>query len=148
MKKIFSVLAIISLVVVSGCSLLGEVNNSIDYANEATDYLDKASQFAEDVPQLAQDAVMNQDARENLETELKTMKEDIQNFNETEAPSIAEDIHTQIEEYNAKLTEGIDTYLNNIENGKYDPAELENSEIMQTLNDLTSLMNKIENLGS
>ncbi|CAH0347650.1 DUF6376 family protein [Bacillus sp. CECT 9360] len=148
MKRIFTVFAIVSMVVLSGCSLLGEVNNSIDYANEAKDYLDKASQFAEDVPQLAQDAVTNQEARENLETELKTMKEEIQTFNETKAPSIAEDIHTQIEEYNAKLSEGIDTYLKNIENGNYDLAQLENSEIMQTINDLTSLMNKIENLGS
>ncbi|MDQ0220434.1 hypothetical protein ELQ35_15385 [Peribacillus cavernae] len=148
MKRIFIILGLLSTVVLGGCSILGEVNNSVDYVNEATDYLDKARNFAEDVPQLAEDAVTNQEARKNLENELETMQQDIKDFNETKAPSIAEDIHNQIVEYNEKLNKGIDSYLQNIENGKFDPALLQDSEIVQTANELTSLMNKIENLGS
>jgi hypothetical protein len=148
MKKMFILFGLISTMLLSGCSFLGEVNNSLDYANEATAYLDKAKKFAEDVPQLAQDAVTNQEARKNLENELKTMKQDIKEFNETKAPSIAEDIHNQIVEYNQKLDQGIDIYLNNIENGQYDPAFLEDTEIMQTINELRDLSTQIEKLGS
>lgn len=148
MKKISILFGLLGAILLSGCSILGEVNNSIDYADQATSYLDKASKFAEDVPQMAQDAVTNQEVRGNLEKELIAMKEEIKTFNETKAPSIAEDIHNQIVEYNEKLNSGIDSYLQNIENGKWDPAILEDSEIMKTLNELTSLMNKIENLGS
>lgn len=148
MKKIFVLFGLLATVLLGGCSILGEVNNSLDYADKATSYLDKASKFAEDVPQLAQDAVTNQEARKTLENELIAMKEEIKTFNETKAPTIAEDIHNQIVRYNDKLNSGIDSYLKNIENGKFDPAQLQDSEIMKTINDLTSLKNKIENLGS
>ncbi|PLT32999.1 DUF6376 family protein [Bacillus sp. V5-8f] len=147
MKRIITTLGLLSMLLLGGCSLLEEANNSLDYAEKATNYLDKASQFAEDVPQMAQDAVTNQEARKSLENELISMKEEIKNFNETKAPTIAEDIHNQIIEYNGKLNNGIDSYLKNIENGKWDPAILQDSEIMKTVNELSSLIDKVENLG-
>ncbi|RFU62976.1 DUF6376 family protein [Peribacillus glennii] len=148
MKRILTMFGLLSMLLLGGCAILEEANNSLDYADKATTYLDKASKFAEDVPQMAEDAVTNQEARKNLETELIAMKEEIKTFNETKAPSIAEDIHNQITEYNEKLNSGIDSYLKNIENGKWDPALLQDSEIMKTVNELTSLIDKIENLGS
>jgi peptidoglycan hydrolase CwlO-like protein len=148
MKKMMTVFGMIGLVFLSGCSLLGEVNNSIEYANTTTDYMNTAKNFANEVPQLASDAVTDEAARQQLEEEITTMKEEIKKFNETEVPSIAEDIHNQIVSSNAKLEEGIDMYLTNIENGKVDPELLENSEIISTINELSSLMDQIEELGN
>ncbi|MBS4210207.1 DUF6376 family protein [Bacillus sp. FJAT-50079] len=147
MKKIIAVIGLLSILIVSGCSLLGEVNNSLEYANKVTDYINTAKGFAEEVPSLAQDAVTNTEARDNLEMELLKMQEEIIAFNEIEAPSIAAEIHEKIESTNTKLQEGIDLYLTNIENGELDPAVLENSEILKTLNEITQFMDQIESLG-
>ncbi|MEK3889210.1 DUF6376 family protein [Bacillus sp. FSL K6-3431] len=147
MKKIIAVFGLLSMLILSGCSLLGEVNNSLDYVNEVTDYINTAKSFANEVPPLAQDAVTDTEARENLENELQAMKEEIQTFNEMEPPSIAADIHENIVSSNKKLEEGIDLYLTNIENGTFDPEFLENSEIMKTISEITDLMNQIEDLG-
>lgn len=134
------------LLFLSGCSLVGEVNNTVEYANATTEYLDTAKTFANEVPQLANDAVTDEQARQNLEDELVKMKEEINQFNNTEAPAIAEDIHNQIVSANTQLEEGIDLYLTNIENGKLDPAFLENSGILTTVNEISSLMENIEQL--
>ena len=45
-----------------------------------------------------------------------------------------------------KLEDGIDMYLANIENGKLDPAILKDSEILTTINEISSLMAQIEKL--
>jgi hypothetical protein len=148
MKKMMTVFGMIGWVFLSGCSLLGEVNNSLEYANTTTDYMNTAKNFANEVPQLANDAVTDEAARQQLEEEIITMKEEIKKFNEAEVPSIAEDIHNQIVSSNAKLEEGLDMYLTNIENGKLDPDLLENSEIISTVNELSSLMDQIEELGN
>ena len=83
---------------------------------------------------------------QQLEDELTAMKAEIQEFNQTEAPAIAEDIHNQIVNTNGKLEDGIDMYLDNIENGKLDPAILNDSEIITTINEISNLMNQIEKL--
>lgn len=146
MKKIITTITILGMVFLSGCSLLGEVNNTLVYANTTTDYINSAKNFANEVPQLANDAVTSEEARQQLEQELTTMKEKITAFNQTEVPTVAEDIHNQIVSTNTKLEEGIDLYLTNIENGKFDPALLEDSEILTTINEISSLMAQIEKL--
>ena len=148
MKKMLTILGMIAIVFLSGCSFLGEVNDTLEYVNTTTAYIETANNFANNVQQLASDAVTNETARQELENELTTMKKEINNFNQIEPPSIAEDIHQQIVSSNTKLEEGIDLYLTNIENGQLDPALLENSEILTTINEISSLMNKIENLAN
>ena len=57
MKKIITLIAIISTVLLSGCSIIGEVNNSLNYVNQVTDYMSTAKNFTNDIPQLAQESV-------------------------------------------------------------------------------------------
>ncbi len=147
MKKIITLIAIISTVLLSGCSIIGEVNNSLNYVNEVTDYMNTAKNFANEIPQLAQESVTSTEAMKDLENELIVMNKEIDNFNEIKAPSLAEDIHDNIVNSNLKLQEGIDLYLANIKDGKLDPAILENSGIMKTINEITILMNQIDKLG-
>jgi hypothetical protein len=144
MKKLFVLFGMMGMLFLGGCSLLGEVNNTVEYANVTTEYMESIKTFANEVPQLAKDAVADETARKSLETELELMKENINSFNEIEPPSIAEDIHNQIVASNEKLEEGIDMYLVNIKNGTLDPDVLENSEIMTTINEITSLRENIE----
>ena len=146
LKRIMTTMGLAGMVLLSGCSLLGEVNNTLEYATTTTEYIDTANTFANEVTELANDAVANEEARQQLEEELTAMKANIKEFNETEAPAIAEDIHNQIVATNAKLEEGIDLYLANIENGKLDPAILKDSGILTTINEISSLMNQIEQL--
>jgi PBP1b-binding outer membrane lipoprotein LpoB len=146
MKKILMLFGLMGILFLSGCSLVGEVNDTIEYANTTTDYLNTAQTFANDVQQLANEAVTDEQARQDLENELITMKEEINQFNNIEAPAIAEDIHNQIVSGNTKLEEGIDLYLTNIENGKFDLTFLENSGILTTVNEISSLMENIEQL--
>lgn len=143
MKLFLTVFGMIGLLFLNGCSLIGEVNDTVEYVDITTEYINSTKTFANEVPQLAKEAVTDETARQNLENELGQMKEQIHSFNEIEPPSVAEDIHNQIVSSNAKLEEGIDMYLDNIENGTLDPAALENSEILTTVNEISSLMEKI-----
>ncbi|WP_409304380.1 DUF6376 family protein [Peribacillus sp. SCS-155] len=146
-KARLTISVLLLTILLSGCSFLGEVNNTLQYANQATDYIDKTQRFADEIPQLAQNAVNNVEARQDLEAELQAMKAEIQKFNGVEVPDMASDIHNQIESYNQKLEEGINIYLKNIKDGVFDPAVLENSGIMTTVNEITNLLNQIEKLG-
>ncbi|MCO0597066.1 DUF6376 family protein [Peribacillus butanolivorans] len=147
MKKIITI-AFMSILTLSGCSLLGEVNSSLEYADNATGYVSTVKEFANEVPSLSQDAATDTKSRENLEKELQLMKTEIEEFNATEPPQIAESIHEKIVSSNQQLSDGIDLYLNNIENGQFDPEALENSEIMKSIENITSLANQIEELGN
>ncbi|MGE7661169.1 DUF6376 family protein [Peribacillus sp. NPDC097197] len=146
MKKILMLCT--SLILLTGCSLLGEVNSSLDYADTATGYVGTVKEFANEVPALSKDAVTDKEAMKTLENELQTMKTEIEEFNETEPPQIADGIHDKIVSSNQQLQDGIDLYLKNMEDGTLDPAVLEDSEIMKTIDNITSLTNQIEKLGN
>ena len=143
MKKFIMVFGFIGLLFLNGCSLIGEVNDTVEYVDITTEYINSTKTFAAEVSTLAKEAVADETARQNLEDELEKMKEQIHSFNQVEPPTVAEDIHNQIVSSNAKLEEGIDVYLDNIENGSIDPATLENSEILTTVNEISNLMETI-----
>lgn len=147
MKKIMTI-ALLSILTLSGCSLLGEVNSSLEYADNATEYISTVKEFSNEVPALSQDAVANTEARANLEKELELMKTEIEEFNSTEPPQIAEGIHEKIVSSNQQLSDGIELYLNNIENGQIDTKALEDSEIMKSIDNITGLAKQIEELGN
>ena len=143
MKKFIMVFGLIGLLFLNGCSLIGEVNDTVEYVDVTTEYINSTKTFATEVSTLAKEAVADETARQNLEVELEKMKEQIHSFNQVEPPTVAEDIHNQIVSSNAKLEAGIDVYLDNIENGSIDPTTLENSEILTTVNEISNLMENI-----
>lgn len=141
------ILTTIFLLLLSGCSLLNDAKNTITYINEATDFLGKATTFANEAPSLAQQAISDVQAAEELEIMLKDMKKDIEAFNGLQAPDVAADLHQQLVDQNNVIAKGIDTYLNNFKDGKLDPAVLENTEIFQTVQELSAIINQIKQLG-
>ena len=130
-----------------GCSIVEEGKNSIDYAQKATDYVNEISAFANDAPALAEKAVNDSEARKELETKLSEIKQDIPAFNELTPPDVAKDIHQQIVGYNEKLNALIDTAMTKIEEGKVDVEQFKNSELMQTVDQVRDLKDKVQNLG-
>lgn len=128
----------------SGCSLFEEVNDSLNYVNETSDYINTVTQFAEDAPQMIQDAASDSAVKEELTNELKTIKDEIEQFNGLDAPAIAEDINQQIVNKNEVILEEINKALTN---GELALEKLKESELFQIIEDVTGLMNQIENLG-
>ncbi|WP_369900006.1 DUF6376 family protein [Bacillus manliponensis] len=145
MKKI--ALFFMMLFAVTGCSVIEEGKNSLDYANEAVTYIDHVGTFASELTTLAQDAVNDEAARKELETKLQDLQKESKAFNELTPPDFAKDIHQQIIDYNNQLNELIDSTTKNIEEGKANLADFQNSELMQTVQQLQDLKTKVENLG-
>ncbi|MGR9047462.1 DUF6376 family protein [Halobacillus faecis] len=146
MKKT-ALTVLLSVSLLGGCGLIDGVNDTLSYVNEATEYANEANTFAEEAPTLAERAITDPQAARELETKLEGMKEDIEEFNELDAPEVAYDLHQQVVDQNNRALEGIDIYLANMEDGQLDPSVLENTEVFQTLNELTSLLDQIQQFG-
>ncbi|WP_243526246.1 DUF6376 family protein [Bacillus pseudomycoides] len=131
----------------TGCSMIKEGKNSIDYAQKAIDYVNEVSTFANEAPGLAGKAINDSAARKELETRLREIQKDIPAFNELTPPDVAKDSHQQIVGYNEKLNELIDTTMKKVEEGKMDVDQFKNSELMQTIQQVQKLKDKIQNLG-
>lgn len=142
MKKVLSIIALFTMML-TGCSLLDEVNNSLDYVNDAKSYINSLTDFAEGTPQLIQDAAGDPEAMKELESQLNGLVEQVNEFNDIEAPAIAESIHQDIVTKNEVLLEEIDKAM---ENGELAIEKLENSQLMDTVNEVTSLLDTIEKL--
>ncbi|MFJ8453407.1 DUF6376 family protein [Bacillus paramycoides] len=140
-------LSIVVSIGLMGCSLVEEGKNSIDYAQKATDYVNKISAFANEAPALAEKAINDGEARKELETKLSEIKQDIPAFNELIPPDVAKDLHQQIVGYNEKLNTLIDASMKKVEEGKIDVEQFKNSELMQTIEQVRDLKDKIQNLG-
>ncbi|GLB59239.1 DUF6376 family protein [Cytobacillus sp. NCCP-133] len=145
MKKylIIGLLAISMLL--SGCSFLGEVNNSIEYVNQATEHINTLNHFAEEAPQLIKEAAADPALKQELEDRLITLKQEVEEFIALkDIPALAKDIHQELVNQNEALLAEINQVL---ENGNLALDQLENSELFSTINEVTSLKNRIEALG-
>lgn len=147
MKKWLTALTASMLLLLSGCSFLNDAQDTLTYMNEATDYLEVATNFANEAPTLAQQAIEDLQAAEDLKVLLQDMQQQIESFNDLQAPEIAADLHQQIIEQNNIIAEGIETYLSNFKDGLLDPAILENTELFQSVQDITSIIDQIQKLG-
>lgn len=143
MKK-FTIILILATMLLSGCSFLNEVNDTLDYVGVTTEHIERLNTFAEEAPQLVEDALSNPELVTELEAKLTTLKTEIEGFIAlSNIPTIAEDIHQELITKNELLLEEINKVL---ENGHIALDKLENSQIFTTISDVTSLMNRIENL--
>jgi len=144
MRKLFIIGTILGSLLLGGCNVLDEVNSSLNYANTATEHINTWKDFGQEAPQLIKDAATNSETKAELEKELNTLLDEINEFNNTEVPAIAESVHQQIVEKNEALKEVIE---NAMVDGELVVDKLQNSELMKLVNEITSLMNVVENLG-
>jgi PBP1b-binding outer membrane lipoprotein LpoB len=139
MKKLVSMLIFTAVLFLSGCGFLEETQNTINYATETTEYLNELSTAAEEIQ-----TSINEGNTADLEGKLAEIEGTIQEFNSIEVPALAEGIHDDIAAQNEKLLETIDQVQ---ANGEIALEELKNTEIVQTIESITSFMDQIEQLG-
>ncbi|MCU9614632.1 DUF6376 family protein [Caldibacillus lycopersici] len=144
LKKLLFIVLLFGSVFISGCSFLGEVNNTIEYVNDTTAYINELSNFADDAPQMIQNAVTDPSVKEELDNQLHLIVEEIETFQAIEPPAIAEQIHQQIVDNSETLLQQINEVLNAGEN--YINL-LENSPIFETINNMNSFLKTLEELG-
>lgn len=146
MKRLVQLLFISLLAfIVSGCSFLGEVNQSIDYVNKASAHIEILNTFAEDAPELIEQALTNTEVHEELERQLIHMKTEIEEFIAlTDIPAIAEDLHAEFVDQNEALLAEINSVL---DNGHLVIDQIENSELFTTIKEVNDLYTRIEDLG-
>lgn len=134
MKKSMAALLMTILLLLSGCSLLEEATDSFDYATEATEYINNLSEFTEEASSLETD---------QLVARLEDLTDTIENFTKIEPPTIAEDIHQELTNKSEALLE----ITNNIvDQGEITVEQLQDTEIYQTIENITSLKMQIEQL--
>jgi hypothetical protein len=145
MQKLKLLIVVTVLMLLSACSFFGEVNNSLEYVNTATTHIETLNVFADEAPTLIQEAINNPSVRQELETKLLTLKQDIEEFiNLSDIPTLAESVHQEFVNKNKALLSEINKLL---QDGQLALDQLENSQLVATINDVTSLLNRIEELG-
>lgn len=144
MKKFSLVMMILASMMLSACSFLNEVSSSIDYVSVATEHIYQLNSFAEEAPQLIEDALNNPELVNELETKMSNLKTDIEEFIAlTEIPAVAEEIHRELVAKNEVLLAEINQVL---VNGHLALDQLESSQLFTTINEMTGLIQRIENL--
>ncbi|MCI2254922.1 coiled-coil domain-containing protein 22 [Domibacillus sp. PGB-M46] len=138
----------LSAILLSGCSLLDQANDTLTYANDISGFLDETQQFASDIPALLENAASNPNLMEDAQEKLENMQQEIDQVQQMEAPVIAESVHEKLLDYSAQLESGLNEVNSKLENGTLDPAALlENTELLKTIQELQELRNNIEKLG-
>jgi len=143
----FAALLAAALLTTTGCSVLEQVNTTLNYATEATSFVNDANAFAEQVPLLAEQALTDPQTIDRLTAEFQSMKEQIDSFNALQAPAFAEDVHAQLVQYNETIRGQIDGYLQQIDQNVIDLEQLANAPMLETIRGMTSLLQQIEQLG-
>ncbi|MFC7370610.1 DUF6376 family protein [Fictibacillus iocasae] len=146
-KKVFFSIIMLLSILMTGCQALSDVTNGIEYVPAATKYVDSVQQFANDVPALAEKAISDQQAAQDLEKTLQDMKSEIQAFNDLTPPSMFEDIHNQVLEHNEAFEQGIDTYLENVKDGKVSVDVLEQTGLMDEVAVYSDLLDQIKKIA-
>jgi hypothetical protein len=146
MKSLLVAILLAVPMLLGGCSLLEEVNRSLDYADEATNYVQQLGTYGQDARNLAEQAVSDLNARTDLEQKLTAMKEEAAQFTQVQAPEYAQELHAKIVDYNNRLSEGIDTVLADIKNGIYNNQTLQKAGVIDVLNQINETLTQIKEL--
>ncbi|MFD2777125.1 DUF6376 family protein [Ornithinibacillus salinisoli] len=124
--------------------MLEETNNTLNYVTETTEYFNELNNFAEETSTLISGKSTNNELQTELESKLTSLEETIKEYNTIEVPSIAEGIHQDITNKNEQLIEIINETQ---QNGEVAIDQFKESEIYQTIENLTSLKDQLEQLG-
>lgn len=143
MKKLLLLILAVSTLQLSACTLVEKVNSSADYVNQATEHIQTLGDFAERAPQLIKDATSNPETKQELENQLIAIKKEIEQFNLKSVPTIAKAIHQQVVDKNKVLLDEINKV---IVNGHLALDNIQNSQLITTISDMTNLLNRIQNL--
>ena len=143
MKKLSFLIMIAVFMLTSACSVVDEVNQSLDYVNEANSLLNSMSEFAENAPGLVENAATDPEIRTELENQVNTLTENIEEFNNIYWSAVDEELHQDLVSKNEELLNQFEQVQ---QDGEVMVEEIKNSEIFQTVEDITSLIDAVEKL--
>ncbi|GEL77943.1 DUF6376 family protein [Tenuibacillus multivorans] len=135
---------VLSVLLLSGCGLIEEVNQTVDYGKKTTQYIETMIGFQNDVSgYLNQDQLTTEDL-EQLKGIMDDIEAEAESFNEIEPPSIAEGVHGQIENQNDQILQAIDEANSQIDQGEFDPNAFQDLEIVQSLQKLNEYKDQVD----
>jgi PBP1b-binding outer membrane lipoprotein LpoB len=145
MKKTIIIFIVVSTMLLSACSFLNEVNDSVDYVNQATEHIIALTDFANEAPQLLQEAALDEAKLQELEDKQFEVKASIEEFIVTEdIPAVAKDIHQELVAKNEELLAQINQV---VVDGHVALNKLQDSEILSTIENVQGLLSRLEKLG-
>ena len=131
----------------SACSSIEETKNTLAYVNDVEDYMNEITQFANEFPEQAEQAITDENVAASLEKNVEDLQNAIDTIENTEAPELIDSLHAELVQQNEALSTQLVKLEESLEKGTLSEAFIEDQEFMQTINDITSIYNEIENLG-
>lgn len=131
----------------SGCSLIDNANQSLNYVTEASTYVNEVTTFAEQLPTMAQDALSNSTGLDQITSSFEQMKQDITQFNQLDAPAFAQSVHDKLTQYNETFLQEINMYISQLSSGTINLETIGQSEMVQTMKEISEVLNQLQQLG-
>ncbi|MGP9042739.1 DUF6376 family protein [Cytobacillus kochii] len=135
------------LLSLSACSPIEDTKNTLAYVNDVEDYMTEITQFANEFPEQAEQAITDENVAASLEKNVEDLQNAIDTIENTEAPELIDSLHAELVQQNEALSTQLVKLEESLEKGTLSEAFIEDQEFMQTINDITSIYNEIENLG-
>ncbi|RPF53998.1 DUF6376 family protein [Aquisalibacillus elongatus] len=137
---------ILTIVMLSGCGIIDEFNKTVDYGNETKDYITTMVGYQDDLSTYLNKESLTEEDFENLKSMMDEIEGEVQSYSEVEPPGFAEGIHGEIEQQNDQILEAIDEANRQIDSGEFDQSAFENLEIVQSLQELKSYRDQVEDI--
>lgn len=142
-RKSFAVAILAVMLIVSGCGILDQATQTVNFTTETSNYIATLTDFGANAQTLAEQAINDLDARTELKEQMLALKDTIQQYGSLTVPDYAKDLHQSITEYNEQLNLALDKALTNIEQGR---AAFDATGIPDTINKINELLNQINQL--
>ncbi|WDH96080.1 DUF6376 family protein [Paenibacillus urinalis] len=136
-----------SAVMLSACSAVESVNQSLNYVNEATEYINQVSTAGSELQNLAQEAVNNPDAAAQFQEQLEQIRTEASEFAQLTPPAIGESIHARLVEYNEQLTGMVDQFSQRIQEQGFTLENWEQTGIPDLITNINNLSQQLNELG-
>ncbi|WP_044639950.1 DUF6376 family protein [Risungbinella massiliensis] len=145
-KRSIWIISLVLMFALSGCGLISDVTNTVDYIDEASEYINMMTAFSNEGPNLFDQAVQDPAAAQELMNRLTQLKQGMEEFNSLTPPESIQEIHQQIEDANVQMIGAIDSYEKGFQDGTFNPQQLlQNNELIQTIQGINNTLQELEN---
>jgi hypothetical protein len=154
MKKLRSLkglmILLASIFIFSGCSIIQEVGNAVDYAGSVKSYVTNMVTLTGEARDLTTEGSFIKDelAREQLISKLVSIKAEITTFKTLNPPDMAADLHQKMLDSSLSMEQGVDIYLEELRKDQIDPKKLLKADehLNHALNQINSIWTEIQNI--
>lgn len=134
----------VSFLLITGCGVIDEVNQTVDYGKKTKDYVSTMAGYQDDVSNYMNKDQFTEQDLEDIKVMIDEIESEVKAFNEIEPPSVASGLHSEIERHNDQVLEAIDEAKRQMNQGQFDASAFEDLEIAKTLAELKSYRDKVD----